>query len=66
MVGLTFLFLFLTAVSGLFSFGVIEDIRWWPAQIAFAVFLILFIISAIASFRPSQQVRFPGGAPPKP
>jgi uncharacterized membrane protein YtjA (UPF0391 family) len=53
---LAVLFLLLTLVSACFSFGLIDDIHWLPAQIAFGVSLILFVLATLASFKPSQQV----------
>src|SRR6266404_3376091 len=49
--------LLIAVAAGLFSFGIVNDIRWAPAQVVFGVALVLFALSAIASFTPSVQVR---------
>lgn len=53
------LLLVLTLISAAFSFGLVHGIRWLPAQIAFGVFLILFILCALSGYTPSHQVRLP-------
>jgi uncharacterized membrane protein YtjA (UPF0391 family) len=49
----------LTILSALFGFGFITGTRLLWAEIAFGVFLILFILSALSGFRPSEQLRIP-------
>jgi uncharacterized membrane protein YtjA (UPF0391 family) len=51
------LLLLVAVVSGLFSFGFIDGIRWGPAQLLCGVSLVLFVLSAMAGFTPSVQVR---------
>ena len=53
------LLLILTLIAAAFSFGLVNGIRWLPAQIAFGLFLILFILSALSGFTPSHQIRIP-------
>ena len=53
------LLLALTFLAAAFSFGLVHGIRWLPAQIAFGVFLVLFILSALSGYTPSHQVRLP-------
>lgn len=53
------LFLVLTFIAGLFSFGFVNGIAWVPAQIAFGLFLLLFILTALSGFTPTHQIRIP-------
>jgi uncharacterized membrane protein YtjA (UPF0391 family) len=52
-------FLVLTIVCCLFSFGFVGGIHWLPAQIVFGISLVLFILSALSGFTPSEQIRIP-------
>jgi uncharacterized membrane protein YtjA (UPF0391 family) len=52
-------FLVLTIVSCLFSFGFVGGIHWLPAQIVFGISLVLFILSTLSGYRPSEAIRIP-------
>jgi uncharacterized membrane protein YtjA (UPF0391 family) len=59
-------FLVIALVAGLFSFGLVNNIHWVPAQIVFGISVVLFGISAVLGYTPSQQIHFGKTAAPAP
>lgn len=54
------LFLLITAVSGIFGFGLIPDYEWTPAKVIFFVSLTFFLLSACTGLLGSQATRIQG------
>jgi len=54
------LFLLITAISGIFGFGLIPDYEWTPAKVIFFVSLTFFILSACVGLLSSQATRIRG------